>query len=123
MAEPPVPTSVAFPALAPEVIIDTIHEFEVLQVAEVVTFVVVLSENAASAENACCCWEVNEGELGLTVTDVGAFTKNPLHPLAVTSETNPSSAKTTLTFSANLSIISNSSVDSENGAAVTVYKF
>jgi len=54
VAEAPVPTSVAFPALTPDVMIAITHGFEVVQVEEAVTFLVVLSENAACAAKACC---------------------------------------------------------------------
>jgi hypothetical protein len=77
VAEPPVPTSVALPAFAPEAIMATAQELEVVHVAEAVTFLLVLSEKAACAVKGCVWLEVRVGEFGVTVTEVGWFTKNP----------------------------------------------
>ena len=84
VTEPPVPTAVTFPALVPEVIKATAHGFEVLQFADFVTSLVVLSEYAAKAVKGVVAPAAGEVVLGLTVMVVGWLTKNPVHAGVVT---------------------------------------
>lgn len=90
---PPVPTTVAFPALVPLVTIATAHGLEVFQVADLVTSLVVLSEYAAKAVKGTVAPAAGEVVLGFTVIVVGWFTKNPVHPgLTINTDTTASAA-------------------------------
>lgn len=105
VAEPPVPTSVAFPAFVPDVMIATTQELEVVQVAEEVTFFEVLSEYAACAVKLCCSLLVSVGEFGVTVTEEGEFTKNPLQPTAKASTANAANKAIDRSFRSELNIL------------------
>jgi hypothetical protein len=102
---PPVPTAVAFPALLPDVIIATAHGFDVVQVADLVTSFVVLSEYAAKAVKGCVTPAAGEAVLGFTVIVVGWFTKNPLHPGAITSSDTAANAAIRDSFRSELDIM------------------
>jgi len=102
---PPVPTAVAFPALLPDTIRATAQGLEVLQVADLVTSFVVLSEYAAKAVKGTVAPAAGEAVLGFTVIVLGWFTKNPVHAGATTSRDNATRAAIRDSFRSELSIM------------------
>ena len=102
---PPVPTAVALPALLPVVIRATAQGLEVVQVADLVTSFVVLSEYAARAVKGCVVPAAGETVLGFTVRVVGWLTKNPLHPAPSDSRARATSTAIRDSFRSELGIM------------------